>query len=102
MRAWSVRSAASHVLYLPSELAVAGQDDEAHMVTAASHQAVLVSTNARDFDPLHLRWQTEGREHAGILTTPDVEVGELVGGWTAQPACSRRGGTQPARALVDL
>jgi len=70
--------AAGHLLYLPPELDLAGQADELHLISAATHEAVLVTTNARDFDPLHARWQAAGREHAGILTTPEIEIGELI------------------------
>ncbi len=69
--------AAGYLLYLPSELGVAGQADESHLVKATSFQAVLVTTNARDFDPIHFEWHAARREHAGILTTPELGPGEL-------------------------
>jgi len=65
------------LLYLPPELGVEGQEDEPHLVTATSKGAVLVTTNQQHFDPLHFRWQAAGREHAGILSTPELDAGEL-------------------------
>jgi hypothetical protein len=70
--------AAGHLLFLPSELRTEGQADESHLAAAASRQAVLVTANTRDFDLLHLRWQAVGSKHGGILTTPELDAGELI------------------------
>jgi hypothetical protein len=68
--------AAGHLLYLPKELGVNGQDDEPHLATAASLGAVLVTHNQQHFAPIHHRWATEGRSHAGIiLAIQDVPIG---------------------------
>ncbi|HEX6513663.1 MAG TPA: hypothetical protein VF157_15275, partial [Chloroflexota bacterium] len=69
--------AAGHFLYLPPDLGVEGQDDEPHLLMATKLGAVLVTTNQQHFDPLHFRWQAAGREHSGILSTPEIEPGEL-------------------------
>ncbi len=70
--------AAGHLLYLPSELGVGGQKDEPHLNTATSLGAVLVTTNQRDFEPLHRQWQASEQEHAGILLTEELPIGELI------------------------
>jgi predicted nuclease of predicted toxin-antitoxin system len=67
--------AAGHVLYVTSELGLKGQQDQAHLEAATTLGAVLVSQNQRDFVPLHRRWQALGREHAGIIITPQVPIG---------------------------
>ncbi len=59
--------AAGHSVYLPSELGVKGQSDELHLATANDLGAVVVTHNQKHFDPLHHRWDAEGRAHAGIL-----------------------------------
>ena len=59
--------AAGHLLYLPSEIGVAGQADELHLTTAAGLAAVLATHNQKHFVPLHDRWQSEGRSHAGVI-----------------------------------
>ena len=69
--------AAGHLLYLPNELGVWGQDDEPHLLTATRLGAVLVTINQRDFEPLHHKWESEEQEHAGILLSRRLETGEL-------------------------
>ena len=59
--------AAGHLVYLPSELSVAGQSDESHLATATDLSAVVVTHNQKHFTPLHHSWENEGRGHAGIL-----------------------------------
>ena len=67
--------AAGHLVYVTTELGLKGQDDEVHLATATELGAVLATQNQRHFDPLHDRWQAEGRTHAGILVTPQVRIG---------------------------
>jgi hypothetical protein len=59
--------AAGHLIYLPRELGVEGQDDDLHLVAATERRAVLATHNQDDFDRIHYKWSGEGREHAGIL-----------------------------------
>ena len=59
--------AAGHLVYLPYELGVEGQDDELHLLGATERRAVLATHNQKDFARLHHRWKREGREHSGIL-----------------------------------
>ena len=67
--------AAGHLIYVTSELGLQGQKDDAHLESATQLGAVLVSQHQQDFAPLHRRWQTEGREHAGILVTRQLYIG---------------------------
>jgi len=68
--------AAGHSVYVTSELGVYGQDDEPHLANATRLGAVLVSQNRKHFEPLHYRWETEGRRHTGILVTRQLPVGQ--------------------------
>jgi hypothetical protein len=91
--------AAGHLVYLPWELGKEGQPDEDHLATAVDLGSVLVTHNQKHFAPLHRRWESEGRSHAGIilvvqqqpigtklasldraarLLTPDVARGQLI------------------------
>ena len=69
--------AAGHLLYLPNELGVGGQDDESHLVTSTKLGAVLVTINQRDFQPLHHKWQADVQKHSGILLCQRLETGDL-------------------------
>ena len=59
--------AAGHLIYLPYELGVEGQDDDLHLVAATERRAVLATHNQDDFNRIHDRWWGDGRHHAGIL-----------------------------------
>lgn len=45
--------------------------DEALLQIAAAEERVLVSNNARDFQPIARQWLASGRSHFGILLTSD-------------------------------
>ena len=66
--------AAGHLVYVTSDLGVEGQD-ELHLEAAVRLGAVLASQNRRHFEPLHHRWQAEGRRHCGILVTHRRRIG---------------------------
>ncbi len=53
-----------------------GLPDESQLNFAASEDRLLVSFNVGDFVRLHNRWVTEGREHAGIIVSKQLPVGE--------------------------
>ena len=59
--------AAGHLIYLPYELGVEGQDDDLHLAVATARGAVLATHNLDDFNRIYSEWWTEGREHGGIL-----------------------------------
>ena len=70
--------AAGHLIYVTSDLGVEGQKDEPHLETAARLGAVLVSQNQQDFIPLHHQWYATGRQHAGILATHWLPIGQRI------------------------
>ena len=53
-----------------------GLPDESQLTFAASEDRCLVSFNVGDFVRLHNRWVAEGREHAGIIVSKQLPVGE--------------------------
>jgi predicted nuclease of predicted toxin-antitoxin system len=53
-----------------------GLSDESQLTFAASDNRCLVSFNVGDFVRLHNRWVTESREHAGIIVSKQLPVGE--------------------------
>lgn len=53
-----------------------GLSDESQLSFATSENRCLVSFNVGDFVRLHNRWVTEGREHAGIIVSKQLPVGE--------------------------
>lgn len=53
-----------------------GLTDESQLTFAAAEQRCLVSFNVGDFVRLHNRWVAEGREHAGIIVSKQLSVGE--------------------------
>ena len=67
--------AAGHLVYVVTELGLSAVDDDVQLAKATELGAVLVSQNQRHFEPLHHRWQAEGRSHAGILVTHQVRIG---------------------------
>jgi hypothetical protein len=70
--------AAGHLIYVAREIGLERADDEVHLVNAAELGAVLASQNQKHFEPLHHAWQAQGRPHAGILTTHQVDVGAKI------------------------
>ena len=52
--------------------------DAEHLAFAAQSGRVLLTCNAKDFAPLYdLRWE-EGRQHAGIVVSQQLEFGEML------------------------
>jgi dihydroorotase-like cyclic amidohydrolase len=52
--------------------------DEEQLEYAASQGRAILTHNQQDFAPLHEKWQREGREHAGIVLSPRIPIGELL------------------------
>jgi predicted nuclease of predicted toxin-antitoxin system len=53
----------------------AGKDrasDEEQLAFAAQEGRSILTFNIRDFAPLHERWQSEGRHHAGIVVSQQL------------------------------
>ena len=55
-----------------------GVSDESQLVFAADEERSLMTFNVGDFVQLHNRWVAEGREHAGIIVSRQLPVGETL------------------------
>lgn len=53
-----------------------GVSDESQLAFAAAENRCLISFNVGDFVRWHNRWVAEGREHAGIIVSKQLPVGE--------------------------
>jgi hypothetical protein len=53
-----------------------GLPDESQLTFATAADRCLVTFNVGDFVRLHNHWLTEGREHAGIIVSKQLPVGE--------------------------
>ena len=53
-------------------------DDEPQLEYATSQGRAILTHNQQDFAPLHEKWQREGREHAGIILSVQIPIGELL------------------------
>ena len=58
---------ASHDVVSPRTVGTRGAHDAAHLRYAADHDLVLLAVNAKDFLTLHVQWQQDGQDHAGML-----------------------------------
>ena len=52
--------------------------DEEQLEYAALQGRAILTHNQQDFAPLHEKWQCEGREHAGVILSPRIPIGELL------------------------
>ncbi len=52
--------------------------DQAQLEYAASEGRVLVTCNAQDFVPLYRKWWDAARHHSGIITSEQLEFGEML------------------------
>ncbi len=52
--------------------------DEKQLEYATSLRRALLTHNRQDFAPLHEKWLREGREHAGIILSTQIPLGELL------------------------
>ena len=53
-------------------------DDEPQLEYAASEGRAILTHNQRHFEPLHRKWLSEGRDHAGIILSVQIPIGELL------------------------
>jgi predicted nuclease of predicted toxin-antitoxin system len=63
------------------EVGLADQEvsDEEQLAHAAEHDRAILTFNMRDFLALDLDWKTSGRQHAGILLSPEIaDMGALL------------------------
>lgn len=52
--------------------------DWAQLEYATGQGRVLVTCNVQDFVPLYLEWWNAGRHHSGIVTSEQLEFGEML------------------------
>ncbi len=52
--------------------------DEKQLEYATLLGRTVLTHNRQDFAPLHERWLSEGREHAGIILSTQIPLGELL------------------------
>jgi hypothetical protein len=55
-----------------------GLSDEAQLIFSTEQNRCLVTFNVGDFVRLHNRWVAAGREHAGIIVSKQLPVGEML------------------------
>ncbi|HEY1717923.1 MAG TPA: DUF5615 family PIN-like protein [Verrucomicrobiae bacterium] len=55
-----------------------GLSDESQLNFATQENRCLVTFNVGDFVRLHNRWIDAGREHAGIIVSKQLPVGEML------------------------
>jgi hypothetical protein len=60
------------------EVGNASLDDSAQLEYAANQGRVLVTCNTQDFVPHYLTWWNAGRHHSGIVTSEQLEFGEML------------------------
>jgi hypothetical protein len=61
-----------------SDAGLIGKPDEEQLVFAAAHGCAVYTFNVSDFYQLHIEWVRAGREHAGMILSPQqrFSVGE--------------------------
>ncbi len=52
--------------------------DQVQLEYAAGQGRVLATCNTQDFVPLYLEWWNAGRHHSGIITSEQLEFGEML------------------------
>jgi hypothetical protein len=52
--------------------------DEQQLEYATSLGRVILTHNREDYAPLHEKWLSEGREHAGIVLSTQIPLGEMI------------------------
>ena len=52
--------------------------DQAQLEYAVGQGRVLVTCSTQDFAPLYLEWWNAGRHHSGIITSEQLEFGEML------------------------
>ncbi len=53
-------------------------NDEAQLLYASDHRRAILTHNTKHFEPLHKKWQREGKVHWGIIISTQVPIGELL------------------------
>jgi predicted nuclease of predicted toxin-antitoxin system len=56
------------------EAGMLGKADSDHLEYASAQGRAILTFNIRDFVKLHKRWLAEGKHHAGIVVSPEIEM----------------------------
>ncbi|HET7087636.1 MAG TPA: DUF5615 family PIN-like protein [Anaerolineae bacterium] len=70
-----------YVAQSAQEAGMLGRDDEEHLAYATQNNMAILTFNGKDFDRLAREWVAVGREHAGIVISPQLSrdrMGELL------------------------
>lgn len=54
-----------------------GKDDPAHLEYASAQGRAILTFNIGDFARLHKSWHEQGKHHAGIIVSPELEMGRF-------------------------
>ncbi len=54
------------------------ESDPTQLAYAVQHNWTIVTFNRGDYVRLHTEYMNQGREHAGIVVAPQIDVGRLV------------------------
>lgn len=60
------------------ELGTSGDDDTDQLALAVNSERVFVAFNRGDYTWLHCEYMESGRHHYGIITCPQVPIGEML------------------------
>ena len=52
--------------------------DEDQLMWATAEGRVVVTFNIGDFVALHTRWMQQGRHHAGIIVSTQMDIGDVI------------------------
>nr|BAL56314.1 hypothetical conserved protein [uncultured Acetothermia bacterium]BAL60144.1 hypothetical conserved protein [Candidatus Acetothermum autotrophicum] len=64
----------SYDVITAQEAGMLGKADSEHLEYASAQDRALLTFNIRDFAKLHKTWLTEGKHHAGIIISPELEM----------------------------
>jgi predicted nuclease of predicted toxin-antitoxin system len=55
-----------------------GKSDEDQLAFAVSNQRTIITFNIKDFILLHQKWLSEGKQHSGIIVSPEIRISKLI------------------------
>ena len=55
-----------------------GRSDEEQLDFAVSNRMAIITFNIKDFVLLHQSWISEGKEHFGIIVSPEINISKLI------------------------
>ncbi len=59
--------ARGHDAVRATDIGMRGRADEQHLTYATELKRIVVTSNIKDFVPMHWRWRAVGRRHSGII-----------------------------------